>query len=454
MKTVSCPRCNLVTWTTAVSCKRCDFVFVKGKELSAQDSPSQTVAQMPSAKTHFRELSPQQAHQPQQQFVTDIAEPVQSISAPQYQQDWSQQNYSEQQTRYRNYQNYRPANLKKKIGLAVTSMILGIIGFPPLSVFLGVLFSVILGAVLGTTGFVVGAALTLAVIPSGLITGIVALRRANNRSREYGGKGFAIAGIACSSVGLLILPMVAVIAVPNLTASRRAANESSAVSTMQKLAEAEEKYMNSMSGRCGDAQTLFASRLIDAESAKGEKNGYRFMIINLPRGGCEIHGVPLSSSHGSRSFYYTTEDKLIRAAKKDGKLAGKDDRLLGSDEDDLVDKKNDTKNSKPDENAAVSALRTLHGAQMTYMTTAGNGKTGDLQTLANQGLIKQSLADGEEQGYRFVFNKLPSNNWEVTATPLSDSSNARSFYINQEGVIRGAMKNGLAAGKGDPALEL
>lgn len=435
MNTVSCPRCNLVTWTTAISCKRCDFVFEKVEQTS------------PIAETSSAALN-NESHSIKQQSFDAFVESVQPVAVPPRQQNW-QNHYSGNQ----NYQGYQPVNPRKKIGLAVTSMILGIIGFPPFSAILGAFIIGILGALLGTIGFIIGGALTLALIASGLISGIVALRRVNNRGNEYSGKGFAIAGITCSSVSLLILPMVAVIAIPNLTAAKRAANEGSAISSMQKLAGAEEKYMTSMAGRCGDPQTLFATKLIDADLVKGEKNGYRFMIINLPAGGCEIHALPVSSSEGTRSFYYTTEDKLIRAAKKDGKMAGKNDRLLGSD-DDFSDKKAETKNIKPNEAGAISTLRTLHGAQVTYMATAGQGKCADLQTLANQGLIKQALANGEDHGYRFILNKLPANNWEIIATPLSTSEGMRSLYVGPEGVIRGAMKNGLAADKSDPPLNL
>lgn len=443
MNTVSCPRCNLVTLTTAISCKRCDFVF---ETVEQTTQIRETSEETPYSETHFTDR--------EQQIFSPFVEAVQPFAAlpppSSQQQNWRQN----RQNQYSNYQDCQFAGKKKKIGLAAVSMILGIVGFPPLSVFLGIFVSATLGSILGIAGYIIGAALTLAIIPSGLISGVVALRRVNNRANEYGGKGFAVAGIACSSAGLLILPMVAVIAIPNLTAANRAANEASAISTIQKLAGAEEKYMTSMAGRCGDAQTLFATRLINADLVKGEINGYRFMIINLPAGGCEIHAAPLSASQGTRSFYYATEDKLIRAAKKDGKLAGKTDAPLGSDNDDFSDKKAETKSVKPDESSAIATLRTLQSAQLTYIATAGQGKCGDLQTLANQGLIKQSLADGEDYGYRFILNKLPANNWEITATPISGFSGARSFYINQEGVIRGAVKNGLAAGKGDPPLNL
>lgn len=443
MNTVSCPRCNLVTLTTAISCKRCDLVF---ETIGQARQTPETIAQL-SSEADFTE---------RQNSILAFSEAVQSVAASSSpeRKNRHRQNQQNQSSEDCDYRNFQFSGKNKKIGLAIASTILGIVGFSPLSVFLGVFISSLLGAIFGTIGFIIGGTLTLAVIPSGLILGVVALRRANKYRREYGGKGFAVAGIACSAVGLLVLPLVAVIAIPNLMAARHAANESSAVSEMRKLAGAEEKYMTSMAGRCGDASSLFAARLIDADSAKGEKNGYRFMIVNLPAGGCEIHAVPLSATQGGRSFYYATEDKLIRWAKKDGKLANKNDKLLGSDETEFSENKENAVIIKPNESAAMSALRTLHGAEITYMATAGQGKCGDLQSLANQGLIKQSLADGEDQGYRFIFNKMPSDNWEIIAVPLSVSTGARSFYISQDGVLRGASKNGLAAGKSDPPVDL
>src|SRR5689334_19942279 len=63
------------------------------------------------------------------------------------------------------------------------------------------------------------------------------------------------------------------------------------------------------------------------------------------------------------------------------------------------------------EGSAISALRTLHGAQMTYASTYGNGNyAGDigagtttaLTDLAGPGLVDQVLGSGTKAGYNFV----------------------------------------------------
>src|SRR5215210_6328351 len=64
------------------------------------------------------------------------------------------------------------------------------------------------------------------------------------------------------------------------------------------------------------------------------------------------------------------------------------------------------------EGSAISAMRTLHGAQMTYASTYGNGNyagaasdTGDataLTQLATPGLVVSVLGSGTKAGYNFV----------------------------------------------------
>ena len=167
--------------------------------------------------------------------------------------------------------------------------------------------------------------------PVGLILGIVSLVKANKRPFEYGGKGFAIAGTVLNSIGILLMPIILAIAIPNLLAARRAANEGSAISTVRMIADAEQTYRATAGkGRCGDLKTLQAANLIDTVTAKGQKSGYSFIVINLPTlyGDCAITATPLSTSHGTRSFYYSTEDNVLRAANKNGLSADGSDMPL------------------------------------------------------------------------------------------------------------------------------
>jgi prepilin-type N-terminal cleavage/methylation domain-containing protein len=115
------------------------------------------------------------------------------------------------------------------------------------------------------------------------------------------------------------------------------------------------------------------------------------------------------------------------------------------------------------EGSAVSALRTLHGAQMTYQATSGGGNyagpngggsafgtagTSGLTALSNAGLIDSVLGSGTKSGYNFVgavanattgtsatpaqfyFSALP------TATSGVTQTGTRRFGVMTDGVIK------------------
>lgn len=160
----------------------------------------------------------------------------------------------------------------------------------------------------------------------GLILGIVALVKSSRKPMVYGGKGFAVAGVVLSGLTVLTLPVIAAIAIPNLLAARRSANESSAISAVRTLSAVETSYMvTASSSKCADLKELGAAASIDSVLASGEKMGYRYQIVNSPFGGCEITATPMSASVGTRSFYFSTEEGIIRAGKKNGERADKND---------------------------------------------------------------------------------------------------------------------------------
>ena len=106
------------------------------------------------------------------------------------------------------------------------------------------------------------------------------------------------------------------------------------------------------------------------------------------------------------------------------------------------------------EGSAVSAMRTLHGAQMTYASTYGNGNyagalaTPDVTALTQLGtpaLIDSVLAVGTKSGYvylgartassstepaQFMFTTIPTQTSGVTAT------GSRRFGVATDGVIK------------------
>jgi hypothetical protein len=329
MSTIRCTECNLVNWATEMVCKRC------GRALeTAEAGPTE----VNGVNATGGEQSFVQTNVSNNAGATSFQPPM---AQPAHRTEFNPSNPFSGQSEYgTNYQNgFQPnynAGYKtpgRTIKLALVSMILGIIGFPPVSFIVAALIGTVLGIIFGTTGAVIGLLLFLALIPTALISGIIALRRASRRPAEYGGKGFAIAGIACSSLSFIFTGLISVIAIPNLLAARRAANEAAAISTVKKLSTAEVSYMSSMNGKCGDIQTLIATKLMDTTLAKNEKSGYRFVVSNLPAGGCEIHATPLQaqgiSATGKRSFYASSdEDWLIRSAEKNGSPASSSDRVL------------------------------------------------------------------------------------------------------------------------------
>jgi hypothetical protein len=401
MSTIRCPQCNLANFATAVTCRRCGYFFQTPSP--AEGAAVNPAAAQPSFANSGGTSAQDAGYTHQSQFPLP-----------------PRPNYSNYYEPHRQpYQSYQSG--KQKSGLAIASLVLGLIG-------------------------------CFFTSPIGLILGIAAVVKANRRPAEYGGKGLAIAGIVLNGLGLLFLPVIIAVALPNLLAARRAANEAGAIKTVRALADAEHSYMASMYGKCGDIQTLIAGRLInDLSLAKNERNGYRFMVVNLPAGGCEIHATPLTTSHGKRSFFYSTEDNVFRAADKKGLPADKKDLPLGSDFPSEDEPEESLWGQPPSESAALSTLRTLHSAEATYAATMGAGNCGDLRDLAREQLIERDLADGEEHGYRFAVRKISPFGCEITATPISSSA-ARSFYIGNDGVMRGKAKNGAPADKNDPTL--
>lgn len=109
--------------------------------------------------------------------------------------------------------------------------------------------------------------------------------------------------------------------------------------------------------------------------------------------------------------------------------------------------------SAANESSAISSMRTLYGAEVTYHATTGAGKFGTLQQLGNDNLIDSKLASGSKNGYSFTVT-FTKNSCEINATPDNTNSNERSFYTScRDGVIRAAQRSGLPANANDPPIE-
>ena len=150
-------------------------------------------------------------------------------------------------------------------GLAIASLILGILGLPTVGL-------VLIGAMLG------------------IVLGVVALVKARNAPAEYGGKGMAVAGIALSVISIVVMPFVlgiiAAIAIPSLLRARVSANESATLGDVRSVAAAEAAYQSINAGYYDTLECLAApSRCVPGHSGPAlmdgalatttEKNGYR-----------------------------------------------------------------------------------------------------------------------------------------------------------------------------------
>ena len=76
-----------------------------------------------------------------------------------------------------------------------------------------------------------------------------------------------------------IIGIIAAIAIPNLLASKRAANEGSAISSLRTLHSSEATYQStSGAGEFGDMTALSTGNLVDAQLATNQKSGYNFVV--------------------------------------------------------------------------------------------------------------------------------------------------------------------------------
>jgi len=201
---------------------------------------------------------------------------------------------------------YFGAPEKKRTGHAVASLVIGVIGFFTLGILL--------------VGSLVG-----------MLLGIAALKKESSQPQVYGGKGIAVAGIIVNVVALLsIAPVgiVAAIAIPNLLASRRAANEASAIRTLRVIMQAEDTFQSTTgAGKFGDINQLAAAGLVEKQLLSGPKNGYVFNVT-LDEDDFNATATPADENTGRRSFFVSSYDGGGLHFRSDGQPArGNDPRL-------------------------------------------------------------------------------------------------------------------------------
>jgi prepilin-type N-terminal cleavage/methylation domain-containing protein len=109
-----------------------------------------------------------------------------------------------------------------------------------------------------------------------------------------------------------IIGIIAAIAIPNLLASRRAANEASAIATMRTIFSSEATYQSTTgAGQYGDLAALGTAGLVDSvvvASTVTPKSGYGFTAVRVGVGTPFFDATAVPSTYagigatGTRSF--------------------------------------------------------------------------------------------------------------------------------------------------------
>jgi prepilin-type N-terminal cleavage/methylation domain-containing protein len=126
-------------------------------------------------------------------------------------------------------------------------------------------------------------------------------------------KGFSLVELL---VVVIIIAIVAAIAIPNLLASRRAANEASAISSLRTIHSAEASYQATTGQNTGYATlaALGTGGLIDGTLSAGTKSGYAFVLdAATSQVYCATAKASTKGTTGVRSFA-VNQTGVIQAA--------------------------------------------------------------------------------------------------------------------------------------------
>ncbi|HEX9928777.1 MAG TPA: prepilin-type N-terminal cleavage/methylation domain-containing protein [Pyrinomonadaceae bacterium] len=107
------------------------------------------------------------------------------------------------------------------------------------------------------------------------------------------------------------------------------------------------------------------------------------------------------------------------------------------------------------EGSAISSLRTVHGAQMTFQATSGGGNYGTMAELKAGNLVDSVLGSGQKSGYNFTVDDKDAATgnpatFAAVAKPVTSTgvtaTGTREFGIMTEGVLHSGAVGALTLG--------
>lgn len=196
-------------------------------------------------------------------------------------------------------------------------------------------------------------------------------------------------------------------------------------------------------GSFGSLAQLKSAGLIDEALAEGSKYGYGFVVT--PAGSTyKTTATPSRYRKSGHRSYYIDQRGVLFGGDKQGGLADSNDlyidtcALFGMQEN---------------ERCSTSAMRTLHGAELTFLSA--NGRYGTIPELYFSGMIDLILGNGYKHGYlyRIDFTSGTPGSFEIKANPEQYGVTGRtSFFVDNTGVVRGADHGGASADQNDPPI--
>jgi type IV pilus assembly protein PilA len=285
MGSVTCGSCGFVSFATSEVCKQCGTPFPVRPAHGQPEQTQQDYNQPSHGRQPYGRQSQGRWATPGQPFAANEPQPE-----------------------------------SRRTGQALVALLAGL-GCIPAAVAFGILLRVV-GA--GPLAAGLAAAATFGVLSVlAVALGISSVMKTSRRPAEYGGKGMAVSGIVLGSLALVsVVPIgvIGAIAIPNLLASKRAANEASALATVRELAHAQEEHASASGGYATLGQ-LVSSGAVEKHLADGVHNGYRFEVV-AGSDSFEVTAVPTKyADTGTRSFYYSSDDSVMRAADLRGRKA-------------------------------------------------------------------------------------------------------------------------------------